>query len=233
MANVVNNAGQDNITLETALSIINSLQVVQDYQLESDTQIKCRTRGTIRTNGRAVRVISKEQNIKQIGIIDLNLTTEKLKDMAIQYLMQGELRRAVNVATLSYGVKNTDSFAQTLLKQKSRREEAVANAPKGTVVRSQSNMVTVLSWRSFEVKDANGQPTGEIGYGANEMALRDAETASTGKAITMEDIKAMAEAKMSTVVETADGDVADTDTGEIIESTQEVVTEDNEEKAPF
>jgi hypothetical protein len=224
MANANTNVAQDNITLETALSIINSLQVVQDYQLESDTQIKCRTRGTIRNTGRAVRIISKEQNIKQIGLIDLNLTTEKLKALAVSYLMQGEFRKAVNTATLSYGVKNTDTFAQTLLKQKQKRDEAIANSPKGTVIRSQNNMVTVLSWRSFEVKDANGQATGEIGYGANELALRDAETASKGEEITLEMLKNMQKETSEVLIETEDGETVDTSSGEIVskESEEEV-----------
>jgi hypothetical protein len=216
MKNVNNNIAE--ITLETALSIINSLQVVQDHQLESNTQIKCRTRGTIRVGGKAERIISAEQNIKQIGIIDLDLTTESLKQLAINFLMQGEFRRAVNIATISYGVKNTDSFAQQLLRQKSKREEAVVNSPKGTIIRSQSNMVTVLSWRSFETKD------GATGYAPNELALRDAETASKGTAITLDMLKAMQEQQVkSAVVETEDGDVVDTDSGEVIaEATEEV-----------
>lgn len=235
MKNANTNSAQDNLTVETALSIINSLQVVQDHQLESNTQIKCRTRGTIRTNGGAQRVIAKEQNIKQIGIIDLDLTTPSLRALAVQYLMEGELRKAINVATLSYGVKNTDTFAQTLLKQKQRVEEARANSPKGTSVRSQSNMVTVLSWRSFEVKDANGNPTGEIGYGANELALRDAETASKGEEITLDMLNQLKSNNMSEVIETEDDEIVDTSTGEVLESATEEVTttDDDSEKAPF
>ncbi len=215
MANAETNSRQDKLTFETALSILNSLQEVSENQLQGNIQVVARTRGSLRTNGKAQRIINAETNLKQIGIIDLNLTTTALKALAVQKLAEGDFRGAVNIATLSYGVKNTDAFANTLLSQKRQVESARATNG-NTPVRAQSNMVTVLSWRSFEVKGADGKPTGEIGYGANEIAFKEAETVSKGTAITPEMIQAL-------IAQQNNGAVIDTEDGTIEESTEEVV----------